>query len=719
MFHLLTITITAATVLGAAPSQSEAERKLAAQQLFAQTQAKRDSLPLETYIERLARVTELDGKFAEAFQALGRAYIERETIDGRNLAQAALERAVQLAPRNLDYRYTLAQLYLRRGATGAAAGEFRAMIKINPTDARPYYQLALFKEEDMLRDRDRVNVYKDADVIISFHEFAEKDLAEAKKLLRLAVARDPKMAEARCRLAALYYEEQQYEEMAEVLEKGIAHRPTSDLFLFLGLARQQLGRIGGAMAAYEQALQMMPAADRELFYSLQTVLAPDSLAAYESAPDSLKPQFRERYWKARDPLLLTTVNERMLEHFGRVAYANLRFSLPGKKIVGWKTDRGKTLIRFGNHRTSLRMGTYFDSLTTYHNSIADYQLRFNPSVEVWNYGDFSIRFADPNMNGNFVFAWGNFASDGRWAFEHQIRKEPERYIFPHGGRRLELPHIIAQFQDTNSDSTLLEVYFGVPELPEQKAERLKLWRGLFFFDANWNEIRQWQEYQTLVNPMMESNTSTGVAHTTTETNYLIDRWPVTMRPGAYHFALEVLNPKSGHSGSEREPIIVEDFSGDRLCLSSVVLANAAATGMRKEKGVSLSLYKKDEVDLVPSLFQKFSADTVIYVYYEIYHLVLAENGRSRCRVDYTVESVQESKSLVSRTAAAFGRFIGLGDRRGAITSSFESSGDSRTEKLYHGFELLDRQIGQYDLTIRVTDQLSGQAASRSVRFAIK
>lgn len=712
MICLLTVTVTAATVLVAASPQSRADKNLAARQLFAQAQAQRDSLPLETYIDRLKRVTKLDGKYAEAFHALGRAYIEHETIDGRNLAQAALERAVQLTPRNLDYRYTLAQLYLRRGATGAAASEFHTMIKINPADARPYYQLALFKEDDMLRDRDRVNVHKGADVIISFHEFAEKDLAEAKKLLRTAVARDPKMAEARCRLAALYYEERQYEEMAGVLEKGIAHHATADLFLFLGLARQQLGRIGAAMAAYEQALQMMPAADRELFYSLQTVLAPASLTAYESTPDSLKPQYHERYWKARDPLLLTTVNERLLEHFGRVAYANLRFSLPDKKIAGWKTDRGKTLIRFGNHRTNLRKGTYFDSLTTYHYDSTYYQLRFNPSVEVWNYGDFSIRFADPAMNGNFVFAWGNFWSDGRWAFEHQIRKEPERYIFPHGGRRLELPHVIAQFKSTTSDSTLLEVYFGVSELPKQEAERLRLWRGLFFFDANGNEVRQLRDYHTLVNPMMESN---AIADAATETNYLIDRWPVKMRPGAYHLALEALNPKTGHSGSDREPIIVDDFSGDRLCMSSVVLANAGRT----KTDTHLSLYKKDDVDLVPSLFQKFSAEQPIYVYYEIYHLALAENGRSRYRVDYTVESVQENKGLVSRTAAAFGRFIGLGDRRGAITSSFESSGGSRTEKLYHGFELLDRKMGQYDLTIRVTDQISGQAVSRGVRFTIK
>jgi tetratricopeptide (TPR) repeat protein len=248
-----------------------------------------------------------------------------------------LERAIRLAPRNADYRYSLAQFYLQCGMTRGAKSEFRAMLKIDPSDARPYYQLARFKEEDYFLYRDMVSPHENT--TLYYYPFAEKDFAETERLLRTAIVLDPKMSEAYFRLAALYYEIPRYEEMADWLERGIAHQPSTDLFLFLGLARQQLGKTDEAMVAYEQALRLMSPADRALFYSLQPILAPDALAVYEkrldsfkakmsrSAFDSLFDKENQNFWKARDQLFLTDANERLLEHFdGGVCQSALQFS---------------------------------------------------------------------------------------------------------------------------------------------------------------------------------------------------------------------------------------------------------------------------------------------------------------------------------------------------------------------------------------------------------
>lgn len=53
------------------------------------------------------------------------------------------------------------------------------------------------------------------------------------------------------------------------------------------------------------------------------------------------------FWKERDPLNLTPYNERLLEHYTRIAYSNLRFGIPKLNITGWKTDRGTVVIRYG------------------------------------------------------------------------------------------------------------------------------------------------------------------------------------------------------------------------------------------------------------------------------------------------------------------------------------------------------------------------------------
>ena len=59
---------------------------------------------------------------------------------------------------------------------------------------------------------------------------------------------------------------------------------------------------------------------------------------------------REMFWKSQDPLYLSDFNERKMEHFGRMAYSNLRFRRFSDNVEGWQTDMGKTYIKFGRYR---------------------------------------------------------------------------------------------------------------------------------------------------------------------------------------------------------------------------------------------------------------------------------------------------------------------------------------------------------------------------------
>ena len=691
MLILLIIVLVAANTRGFAQPERGAEKKQAAQQLFQETQSRRAALAVDEYIGRLERVTALDRRFAEAFHELGRAYLRQETIAGRERALLALERAIQLAPQNTEYRYTLAQLHLRRGATGTAKSEFRRIMKIDPLDARPYYQLALFHEEDLLHYRDMISPHENA--TIYFYSFAEKDFAEAERLLRSAIGLDPKMPEAYHHLAGLYFDAQLFDKMAELMEKAMTKLEAVDPYLFLGLARQQLGKTDAAMEAYQQALQLMPPADRAFFYSLQTVLAPDSLKLYENAADAARAQMQQRFWKARDPLFLTAANERLLEHFGRIAYTNLRYSFPEKNIAGWKTDRGQTLIRFGQPQSRVRTRADLGASATGH-------ITLDASKEFWNYDDFQMLFEDRFLNRNYDFAWGGVgAIDGKALFEEKIRAVPERYEFPHGGRPLELPHVIAQFRDLQKlDSTRLEIYYGVADSTLSSRAAVALRRGLFFFDENWNEIRQWRGERRFA---------------ATDSIRLLDRWPVRMQSGAYHVSLEVLDAASGRSGVAREKVVVENFSGPQLSMSSVVLARADSSTPQ------LALYQENGVHLVPVLAPEFFAGESLYVYYEIYNLTLDANRRSGYRLDYAMAPEAEDQSIVNRAVIRLGKIFGLNRQRAVTGSSFETSGDRETEKLYQGLEILGQPAGRYHLTIRVTDRVSGLSAERSISFAIK
>ena len=71
-------------------------------------------------------------------------------------------------------------------------------------------------------------------------------------------------------------------------------------------------------------------------------------------------EFFKAFWKSLDPNPQTEKNELMDEYYKRVNYANENFSNMG--MEGWRTDRGRILIKFGFpddiERHPFEAGTY-------------------------------------------------------------------------------------------------------------------------------------------------------------------------------------------------------------------------------------------------------------------------------------------------------------------------------------------------------------------------
>jgi GWxTD domain-containing protein len=61
--------------------------------------------------------------------------------------------------------------------------------------------------------------------------------------------------------------------------------------------------------------------------------------------DEEREKFIKQFWLRRDPTPGTLDNESKIEHYRRIAYANDRFSTPGRP--GWQTDRGHMYIVYG------------------------------------------------------------------------------------------------------------------------------------------------------------------------------------------------------------------------------------------------------------------------------------------------------------------------------------------------------------------------------------
>jgi GWxTD domain-containing protein len=136
------------------------------------------------------------------------------------------------------------------------------------------------------------------------------------------------------------------------------------------------------------------------------IITDDEKKAWKKlATDEEREQFIEQFWRRRDPDPDTEVNEYLEEHYERVAYANQHFA---SGIPGWKTDRGRIYIMYGapNEKETHPSGGNYErpsyegggSTTTY--PFETWFYRYLPGVG----SGIEIEFVDPTGTGEYRIA---------------------------------------------------------------------------------------------------------------------------------------------------------------------------------------------------------------------------------------------------------------------------------------------------------------------------
>ncbi len=108
------------------------------------------------------------------------------------------------------------------------------------------------------------------------------------------------------------------------------------------VAKRNVNPTLGLVSSY--ALASEEELDRE-FARLKYIATKEELAVYPKLDLAGKRRFLEGFWKRRDPDPSTPENEARRDYQKRLEYANERFSYAGHE--GWKTDRGRVLLRYG------------------------------------------------------------------------------------------------------------------------------------------------------------------------------------------------------------------------------------------------------------------------------------------------------------------------------------------------------------------------------------
>ncbi len=679
---------------------------------------------LKTAEGAFAQAIQDDPRLAEAHNGLGQVYAQMpyRRVD----AIRCFQKAMALNRTYVEAQYNLAMTHLGLGNLDAKKA-FKEVIRLDPRHFDAYFRAGTIYER---HDRD----YKAA---VSYYE--------------QQIAVNPAHAEARRRLVDAYRKVGRYPDalrMAEEL-RSQGRRSESRGLLSRALVYLDQRDYERAQQAFEDYLSTLDAREQAVYRDLRWVVGRDEAAAGGAAKEGAV----RKYWQWRDPTPLSDFNERLVEHYRRVAHSRERFA---DGAFPWDR-RGDVYVRYGEpdhvgrsddvrFETDPRVVAVKDRFVRAADSaVGDllmdltgspqgrsryrrvevpaqqtaevrgrpvYPVRPGIRWEYWVYaevgGGVEFTFTDELGNGRFDYAPVPYdlplTATRTWQALHGERllsvataRQPEYARWDAGAEPLSLTCASASFRGERGRSHL-EVYWGVPAPEVVSADSLpgRLRQGLALFDGNGNQLVRFREEVA--------------ASVTADTGAFVPgRMVIAVPEGAYRLVLQVEDPATGRTQAQRRDVVVPGYGEEGLRLSEVELAASV------EKDAPPGRFTKGGLRILPMPSGVFRRGAPVSVYYEVYNLGRDAQGRTSYQVAYTVRGRQ---GMGARVAQGVGRFLGMKREREEVTITYEMTGMSEVEAGYAAFDMSGAEPGGHTLRITVTDGLTGQQASREVGFKI-
>ena len=684
------------------PNCFSVDKKTVSQQYYQQGVKLYEAGKTDSAIIKFRTALKKNRKLADAHNQLGLIYMDQGTVHSRFLSGLELERAIKLDWYNPEYRFNNALLFLKKGMEGSALREFKKVIKYDPQNFMAYYHCGLIKEKEVMRYRDMIDPGQGG--IVYFRKFAENDKQRAVYYFNKTIALNPQFTEVYYRLGLIYYEFDELDEMIGLLQKAVKINPEDkNCHLFLGFAYAQNEDFKLAQQEYEQAIKLMQPDERQLFHSIDLIISPEQKTEFDNASLRKQKKMAHTFWQAKDPFLMTEFNERKLEHYNRIAYANLRYSRPEKNIEGWQTDQGKVYIRFGKPETLYRTRPGID--VTASSGFSSAVGSFFISKESWIYPNFQFIFEDRFLTTKYEFAWGSRPeTDYRSVYEQMIKDTPDYYQYIPEEKKLEIAADFTNFKAKN-DNTVMDVGFSVPAdsidlLLHNNKRQANVRQGVFLVDEEWgknyNSINEYNWTEELI-------TEVGTE------KYFIDRNSLTVEPGHYNLVIEVHDLESNKRNSLRKTVDVTSFNTNELQLSDILLA------FNIECDSGATNFARENLIILPNPLKKFPVASPISIYYEIYNLSQDSNGFTSFRIENKISSNREKVGTIKN----FLTTLGLVKIQGDVTTSYLYEGTSPTEYQYQSINLSKRHQEDLILTVKVTDLRNNQTAVNKVEFKLE
>ena len=570
---------------------------------------------------------------------------------------------------------------------------------------------------------------------------AERAYERAIGHLTKALEVDPRRRSVYDEMMQIYALKGEYEDALITLDQMYRFFPEDPyLWLYLGLANYRLGQMEVADRAFTTAFEFMDAELEAAYHNLGLFLTREEKQI--EAADTIA--YRSRYWTSQDPRYLTPYNERKLEHYFRLTYADLLYGSRRLNLRGWETERGQILIRYGpppsdvvlhpqqdgvfSARQAL-VGAIVNSITSaadtetgempmelegtqsFGNVFSTARQAFEDmnAYNIWDYGDFRFVFEDPFRNGEYrMFSpsaevmsqqVNSFLNDYVTITKEVIRETPQTYEYEAPGRQIELPFLVSAFKGEDAQ-TVVFVNYGIPLTTfDQSSDMVEITAsaGTFLVDERKDILVE--RRRTIYGLPTDQVVSFAEQH------LWVDSQVMNAPPGTHELSVEFETASGQTVAVQRRPITVPDFSSSDLALSDIMLAyRVEDTPDGQPLGANEVV--RDNLSILPAPWSVYSTNWPIYLYFELYGLAANPEGNT----DYSVEITLTPKE----TRRGVRRVIGgiLGGREEGVSVAYRGSGTLPRESVYQILDATDQPMGLYTIKLEVIDHVTGQKAER-------
>ena len=596
-----------------------------------------------------------DDKYAPAYNALANLYLQANTVNDRQRAMRMIQRAIAIAPDNAEYRLTRGKIWWTQGFRWRARHQYQNVNERHPdnTEALDGEGMYLVYEFLALKDeRERRN----------FGKYAQEAKREAEQTLRKSIQLDATNQQPYYLLGILYFEDENWSTFQALMQDLHTQYPEDkNALLFCGLAAYQIGEFNDSHEYYQRALDLMRVEERELLESIDLLMPEEGHASRDTAQTDALLE-REMFWKSQDPLYLSDFNERKMEHFGRLAYSNLRFRRFSDNVEGWQTDMGKTYIKFGRYRrrisgygscgkTANLMETWFyETFKIVYCGDGTDRWSFGGGYEV---GSVSMIPEIPDIATMMIYVQNSAFDDYRegidsatgrsslpkyfWPFEeashHTFKKIIQRFVDPYLNRKYTLPYQVAAFEER--DSVRIELSYMIPKNRLEtnlETGEVSFWDGVFLFDEQWQDVYNYRKSvsfkrksESSTVPPQKPDQNAAAKH---RNDHMLVAHMLSVPHGSYYFSIELLDQTSGAIGIARnkEQYVYDDGAfhlSDLLVGSNIQIRHP---------------FPEDRDDLVitPNPVRTFSQSESVFIYLELYALKRNDFGSTQYEIAYTI-----------------------------------------------------------------------------------